>query len=157
MPFILTSRIRPVAVLALAFAAGCISLVRAATLDDYQHRVAAAAALAEQLHGAGEDESNYQPGVFITTNLERLQQMLPPTETVTLDGVALNVDNTWLHQEVAEYQKKPNGAARAELLARLAERLRALDDRLQEVQRQAHVALSDKDADKGRLAEILRR
>ena len=157
MPFILKSQIRRFAVLAFAFAAGCVSLIQAATLDDYQHRVAAAAALAEQLHGAGEDESNSQPGVFITTNLERLQQLLPPTETVNLDGLPLNVDNNWLHQEVAEYQKTPNGAARADLLARLAERLRALDDRLQEVQRQAHAPLSDKDADKGRLAEILRR
>src|SRR5262252_8460142 len=151
----LTSRISLLATLALICAAGSAGMVRAATLDEYQHRVAAAAALVEELHGAGEDERNFPSEVIVTPNLARLQQMLPPKETVTMYGEVINVDNTWLHEEIAAYQKKTSEAARAGLLARLAERLHALDERLQEIQQKMNTGVSDKDADKGRLAEIL--
>jgi hypothetical protein len=141
---------------ALTLLAGGIDVSSATTLEDYQHRVSAAAALVEQLHGAGEDESNAEPEVFITANLARLREMLPPKETVTLDGAPISVDNTWLHEEIAKYEKNSAGRARAHLLARLAERLRAIDERLQEI-KQTPATNADKDADKGRLAEILRR
>jgi len=145
------------AVPALIFLAGWIHVSSAETLEDYQHRVAAAAALVEQLHGAGEDESNSQPEVFITANLARLREMLPAKETVTLNDAPISVDNTWLHEEIGKYEKSSNSRTRAHLLARLAERLHAVDERLQEIKRGTTTTNTDKDADKGRLAEILRR
>jgi hypothetical protein len=130
-----------------------LTFANATTLDDYQHRVTAAAALVEELRDAGEDESNPQPETFMT----RVRQMLPAKETVTLDGLNVAVDNSWLYEELSAYEKARTMLVRSESLARMAERLRAIDQRIQEIHRRNTVSTSDKDAEKGRLAEILRR
>jgi uncharacterized protein DUF4129 len=156
MRLMTSSRSRLFAALALACVFTPFTIALGATLDDYQHRVSAAATLVEELRGAGEDESNSNPGQFITTNLARVRQMLPAKETVVLDGLNVPVDNSWLHDELSDYEKTSTAAKRAEALARIAEHLRAIDDRIQELHR-VQAAPSDKDADKGHLAEILRR
>jgi Domain of unknown function (DUF4129) len=145
----------PLMVAPLIFAP--LTFANATTLDDYQHRVTAAAALVEELREAGEDESSPQPETFTTTNLTRVRQMLPAKETVTLNGVNVDVDNSWLHEELSAYEKASAMLKRSESLARIAERLHAIDERIQEIHRRNTVATSDKDAEKGRLAEILRR
>jgi hypothetical protein len=73
----ISSRLRLFAALAVTCVFAPLTVAIAATLDDYQHRVTAAAALVEELRDAGEDESNPQPETFITTNLTRVRQMLP--------------------------------------------------------------------------------
>ena len=130
--------------------------VHATTLSEYQHRVSAAANLIEELHSAGEDESRTETSAFISTNLQRVRELLPSSESVSLNAQTITVDNSWLHKELADYDKANAGTARAEMLARIAERLRAIDDHLKEMQ-SGSSATSDKDADKGKLAEILRR
>jgi len=121
-----------------------------------RNRVTAAAVLVDELRDAGEDESNPQPENFITTNLTRVRQMLPAKETVTLDGLSVAIDNSWLHEELSAYEKASLTTKRSESLARMAERLHAIDERIQEIHRRNTVS-TDKDAEKGRLAEILRR
>lgn len=153
----ISSRSRFFAAFVLTCVFAPLTIAFAATLDDYQHRVSAAAALVEELRGAGEDESNPQPEAFITTNLIRVRQMLPAKETVVLDGLNVPIDNSWLHEELSAYEKSNTTKKRAESLARIAERLYAIDERIQEIHRRNVAAASDKDADKGRLAEILRR
>ena len=157
MRLMVSSRSRLFAALALAWVLTPLTIALGATLDDYQHRVSAAATLVEELRGAGEDESNSAPEQFITTNLSRLRQMLPAKETVVLDGLSVPVDNSWLHEELSDYEKTNTAAKRAEALARIAERLHAIDDRIQEIHRAQVAVTSDKDVEKGRLAEILRR
>jgi hypothetical protein len=155
---ITSSRTSLVAAFVLICAFSLVFVAKAATLNDYQHRVAAAAALIEELRSAGEDESNPQPGQFITTNLTRVRQMLPAKETVLVDGQSVAVDNAWLHEELAHYEKTNDATQRAASLTRAAEALRAIDERVQEVlQRKGADPPADKDAEKGRLAEILRR
>ena len=156
MRLMISSRSRLFAALALACMLAPTTVALGATLDDYQRRVAAAVTLVEESRGAGEDESNSNPQQFINANLTRVRQMLPAKETVVLDGLNVPVDNSWLHEELSDYAKTSTTAKRAEVLARIAERLRAIDDRIQELH-QVQVAPSDKDAEKGRLAEILRR
>lgn len=153
----ISSRSRLFAALVLTCLFAPLALASPATLDDYQHRVNAAASLVEQLSGAGEDESNPQPEQFITANLVRVRQMLPAAETVLLDGQSVRVDNSWLHDELASYEKTSTTVKRAESLARITQRLSAIDDRIQEIRRRKSANASDKDAEKGRLAEILRR
>lgn len=153
----ISSRSRFFAALALTCLFAPLTIAIAVTLDDYQHRVTAAAALVEEIRDAGEDESNPQPEAFITTNLIRVRQMLPAKETVMLDGLSVTVDNSWLHEELSGYEKSTWTRKRSASLARIAERLHAIDERIQEIHRRKIDAASDKDADKGRLAEILRR
>ena len=153
---VISSRSRLLAALALTCVIAPLTLANTATLDDYQHRVTAAATLVDELRDAGEDESNPQPENFITTNLTRVRQMLPAKETVTLDGLSVPIDNSWLHEELSAYEKASLTTKRSESLARMAERLHAIDERIQEIHRRNTVS-TDKDAEKGRLAEILRR
>src|SRR5262245_61860054 len=157
MVSITSSRTSLVAAFALICAFSLVLVAKAVTLNDYQHRVTAAAALIEELRGAGEDESNPQPGQFITTNLTRVRQMLPAKETVLVDGQSVAVDNAWLHEELAHYEKTNDATQRAASLTRAAEALRAIDERVQEILRRKGADPADKDAEKGRLAEILRR
>jgi hypothetical protein len=139
---------------AMIFSCGAVCCA-ASTLDDYQKRVSSSATLLQQSRGAFEDESLAEPDRFIAGNLERVRQMLPARETVLLNHENVSVDNSWLHDSLAEFDKENSWTKRLELLGHASERLHAISDRLKEMQRTA--ATTDKDANKGRLAEILRR
>ena len=81
---------------------------------------------------------------------------LPAQETVLLGRQTVAVDNTWLHEALDDLEKiKGDNVRRAELVARIDERLRALGERLDEMQSGRPGA--SKDDNKTRLAEILRR
>ena len=80
---------------------------------------------------------------------------LPETETVELKQGVINVDNSWLHRELENYQKaKP--AERAVMLAQIIQRLQALEQRTLELER-ASAAAGDKAAAHAKLAEIMQR
>src|SRR5882724_8029723 len=135
----------------------CFTLVNAATLANYRSRVARVIALTKQLQGADDDTDPSQREYLVTANAARIREELPPKETVTIDSQSVIVDNTWLDSALRGYENTSiTKTQRLAVLARIEERLRALDERLEEVQR-ANSAASDKDGDKGRLAEILRR
>jgi hypothetical protein len=135
----------------------CFAHASAATLADYRHRVSAAIAVIEQLQAAYDDEDPSLREHFVITSVTRIREDLPARETVLLNAQSVVVDNTWLHEALQDCEKtNSTKAQRAQALARIEERLRALDERLEETQR-GQPAASDKDSDKGRLAEILRR
>ncbi len=142
---------------ALAIVLMCAAPANGTTLNEYEHRVSAAATLIEELHGAGEDESHTSPSLFISTNLHRVRELLPPKEAVLMAGQTITVDNSWLHTALADYEKTNISSDRAQMLEHIAERLHAIDDRLKEIQGDSGATSSDKDANKGKLAEILRR
>lgn len=134
----------------------CSARAGAATIADYRHRVSEAITVIEQLQSAHVDEYLSSPE-RVNSSLARIREELPLKETVTLDSQSVVVDNTWLHEALQNYEKPGNSKLnRVEALARIEERLRALDEKLEEVQ-QRKPAAADKDADKGKLAEILRR
>src|SRR5260370_4061616 len=135
----------------------CFARAGAATLADYRHRVSAAIAVIEQLQAASNDEDPSLREHLIITSVARIREELPAKETIQLNAQGVIVDNTWLHQALQDYEKTNNTRAqRADALARIEEHLRALDERLEEVQSRK-AADGDKDGDKGKLAEILRR
>ena len=135
----------------------CFADARAATLADYRHRVSESIAVIEQLQAAFDDDDPSLRERSVSTGVARIREDLPARETVLLNTQNVDVDNTWLHEALQDYeQTNRTNEQRAEALARIEERLRALDERLEEMQRDQPAA-SDKDSDKGRLAEILRR
>src|SRR5262252_6285470 len=78
-------------------AAGAVMLcvtTHAATLSDYQHRVANAAATVEFVAGAYEDESYSEP-TLIQSRLASVRASLPPKEDVEMGGQRISVDNSW--------------------------------------------------------------
>jgi hypothetical protein len=135
----------------------CFARAGAATLADYRHRVSAAIAVIEQLQAAYDNEDPSLREHLVITSVARIREDLPARETVELNQQSIVVNNTWLHEALQDYEK-PNRTRtqRADALARIEERLRALDERLAEGPG-GNSAASDKDGDKGRLAEILRR
>jgi hypothetical protein len=134
----------------------CGARASAATFADYRHRVSEAIVLIEQLRSTynDDDPSSREQN---NNSVARIREELPVKEAVTLEAQSVFVDNTWLHDALQDYQKTSNSKLqRADALARIEERLRALDEQLEEMQHRKPAA-NDKDSDKGRLAEILRR
>jgi Domain of unknown function (DUF4129) len=136
----------------------CFSRISAATFADYRHRVSQAITLSEQLQATPGNDELSQPEQFVAAKVARIRDLLPVQETVLLDGQNVVVDNAWLHEALQNYENAGSQRAmRVDGLARIVERLRALDERLDEMQRGKSANQTDKDGDKGRLAEILRR
>lgn len=134
----------------------CCAPAGAVTVTEYRHRVSEAILTVSQLQNASEHEASERLH-FVATSIARLREDLPGKETVTLNSQSVTVDNRWLDAALQEFEKPSATAAqRAEVLAQIAERLRALDERLGEVL-SSQPAPRDKDGDKGKLAEILRR
>lgn len=127
----------------------------AASFEDYRARVSQAVTAMRQLEAPDYyAEHQTQGESFVETMLAHVRTLLPAKETVSFNAQTVEVDNSWLHEAIAEYQK--NGHEQGtEFFRRTGERLRALVQRLDEIQ--AGSTAADKDADKARLAEILRR
>ncbi|HMJ24726.1 MAG TPA: DUF4129 domain-containing protein [Pyrinomonadaceae bacterium] len=134
----------------------CCARAGAATLTDYRHRVSEAILAIGHLQNASEHDA-FEREHFVTTSLARIREDLPTKETVTFNSQSIVVDNSWLDEDLQDYEKAGSTAAqRAEVLARIEQRLRAIDEQLEEILG-GKSASNDKDGDKGRLAEILRR
>lgn len=142
-----------VSVLLFAFAIA----TSAATFSDYRTRLSQAASVIQQLETPDyyTDDAG-QSRQLVDSAVARLRQLLPETETVIFNNQSIEVDNKWFHKALDVYEKKRrSGAHDAELIHSTREELRALIQRLDEMKTAG--ASSDKDANKARLAEILRR
>lgn len=106
--------------------------------------------MSASLHGAE---------VARTNVIKDVRQLLPASESVEWQGGLLRVDNSWLVEALDNYELLPVGdKRRVEAMARIAERLQAIDERLSEMEGTASSGKTiDKDAEKARLAAILRR
>lgn len=131
------------------------SQVRAATLAEYRARVSEAATMVRQLQ-APRAYVDSDGGASTDNALTRLRTLLPKQERVELGGQIVEVNNSWLHEALEEFEKEQASEARSqEILDGISERLQALGQRIDEMQSAA--ASADKDANKARLAEILLR
>jgi hypothetical protein len=134
----------------------CVGGARAVTLEDYRHQVSRARASTQELQAAFADGYPLQREQFIAVTIALVRAELPAQETVLLGRQTVAVDNTWLHEALNNLEKiQGDNARRAELVAHIDERLRALGERLDEMQNGTPGA--SKDDNKTRLAEILRR
>src|SRR5205814_1452154 len=92
----------------------------------------------------------------IQLNLDYARQNLPAEEYVTFRGQVVRVDNSWLQNDLKEFEKSSTATDRIAIAARIKERLQAIQQHVRELELAA-TPPGDKDAEKGRLAEILRR
>ena len=105
---------------------------RAVTLDDYRHQVSRAHASIQELQAAYAAEYPSQREQFAASTIALVRAELPEQETVLLGRQTVAVDNTWLHKALDQLEKiKGDNARRADLLAHIDERLRALGERLE--------------------------
>jgi hypothetical protein len=138
----------------------CVESAQAIPLSVYHERVRRAIVSIGSVGTALEgEERNLQreSSGETATALKEVRQLLPANETVEWQGSVLRIDNSWLTEALDTYDLLTIGdPKRDELLARIAERLQALDERLSEVERGTAKAVN-KDEEKARLAAILRR
>lgn len=149
----LTRTLLVITCLVFAFAMG----TSAATLSDYRTRLSQAASIIQQLETPDyyTDDSS-QANALVDNALARLRHLLPETENVSFNNQTIEVDNKWFHKALAQYEKKRRaGQHDGDLIHSTREELRALIQRLDDMKSAA--ATNDKDANKARMAEILRR
>ena len=134
-----------------------VSSAGAATISEYHDRLAQAAKVLPALTPADTDyayEATHES--FVGNNLARVRQLVPATESVLFNGQSIDVDNTWLHTALSEYEKNSSHPQlQAEIIQQSINRLEALVKRIDEMKGPPDT--SQKDDDKARLAEILRR
>jgi len=121
----------------------------------HQHLKQAVTAL-DSLGQSDEDESPISYSVREVETVRQVRNLLPATETVESNGQSLKVDNSWLHEELDKYAADTS-TVRYELLKRITERVKALDERLGELETPAVGTSASKADESRRLEEILRR
>ena len=125
-------------------------------VSEYHKHITQAVTALDSLAQSDENESATAYSVRDVETVRQVRNLLPASETVESNGKSLKVDNSWLHQELNKYAADTS-AVRYELLKRITERVKALDERLEELERPP-VGTSDSKADESRrLEEILRR
>ena len=126
--------------------------VRASTLDDYSARLVSTIAVFEDYQR--NQSGHARNGISLPVDYVRHQ--LPAEESVTFEDQTIRIDNSWLENDLKEFEKSNQVTDRIVIVARVKERLQAIQQHVQEL-RTAATRPGDKDAEKGRLAEILRR
>jgi hypothetical protein len=130
------------------------SVARGSTLNDYDARLSRVLTLLAVFQNTSSGHSGPAPAG--PSNLDFVQEFLPAKESIRFRAQTIAVDNSWLESEINEYNKSSKAADRSAAVARITERLKAIQEHVRELD-SAATQPGDKDADKGRLAEILRR
>jgi Domain of unknown function (DUF4129) len=122
---------------------------------DYRKTVEQVIAALDTLGAKDENETATEQEARNAITLKSVQTLIPQKLNVEWNGRSFTADNDWLHQELHEFEKAPQ-SERPQLLSRIQEQLRALQQRLLELDK---VQLGDQNKadEKARLEEILAR
>jgi hypothetical protein len=129
------------------------------SLSDYHARVRRALVSIGSIgtRVEGEEFSEERERSVEAAVIREVRGLLPADETVEWQGGTLRVNNGWLTESLDNYERMgASDSRRVDLMARIAERLQAIDDRLAEIDGAASKTIN-KDEEKARLAAILRR
>lgn len=132
---------------------GVISSAR--PLSEYQVRVKQSVSALDTLAQSDEGETEAARLTRITETLAAVGTALPANEKVEWGETSFTVDNSWLHREIEKFEKIP-AAEQSKSLLLMTERLQALANRLEEIERAKGINASKADASK-KLGNILQR
>ncbi|MGI8918332.1 MAG: DUF4129 domain-containing protein [Pyrinomonadaceae bacterium] len=124
------------------------------SLSEYHLQLRESITALDTMSQHDESESETDRATRIGQTLAAVRAALPETDTVETGGVTVTVNNSWLHRELETYEKTQMD--RAGTLTRILERLRALEQRVEEIDQSGRTP-SDKEAAGKRLADILSR
>ena len=133
----------------------CASVTRGIPLADYQHNLNKAVTALDTLSQVDENETegDFESRAGVTAAM--LKTLIPASQPIENGDETCTVDNLWFHQELDDYLRtEPD--LKAIKLTMLLERIRAVEDRVAELQRPGQPGLS-KDESKERLSAILNR
>src|ERR1044072_7385220 len=122
---------------------------------DYQQNLNRAIEALVDLDELEEAESPYYYQNEMNTALATVCDALPEHQSVQSSDEVCNVDNTWLHDALKELEAAP-AEKRPEHLARVIERLEAVEDRVA-YERRAATDADNKVYTKGKMESILAR
>lgn len=88
--------------------------------------------------------------------LDEIRKTLQPFETIEIESARLEADNGWLFTRLKTFGDEPDLSKRQTILSEIIERLKAIEYKLDELERQERSNRA-KDEDKQKLQEILRR
>ena len=131
--------------------------ISAATVAEYRAKIVNAEGLIKGLTNTdGEDLPAQKRSLNENEILTKLRQTLPDSEKVEWKNTSVEVNNQWLYDKLNEYEKDKNVSKRAAILSEISERLAAVRQRLDELEKPS-ISERTKDEDKQKLGEILRR
>ena len=134
----------------------CLSaFVHAATIAEYQRNLKAAITALDTLTQSDEEETDSAYHQRFVNTLTNVRALLPESQMVDCGEELCTVDNSWLHDELKSLQKASDEDWFRQLM-QIIERLKALDERVTELQ-SATVSGSNKSDAKERLSGILSR
>ncbi len=131
----------------------------ASSLEDYRERVRRAADAVETLPLVEETDTRAGYQARTARTIQSVRTLLPVTETVSLNGAEVSVDNSWLDTALNNYAKLLiDDPRRDEEAARMVERLRAIEEHVSELLGSHEGAKRQtKEEAKAKLASILSR
>lgn len=132
------------------------SAVHAIPVNEYHAQIQRAVTAIDSLAQSDESEDASAYKARTDETLSGLRTLLPREQLVEWNGASFNVDNSWLHQELDKYGTAPD-ADRADLLKRIAERLKAIEERIAEIEKPGSANIRNKAEESRKLTEILRR
>lgn len=124
------------------------------TLSDYGSRVAKAREAMSSLHSI--DHTDPEFSGFVAESIRSVRRSVPRNESIDIPQGVVETNNAWLHDELDQYENEPNIANRDIIAGRVIERLLGIEAGIAELNAAAAGAAT-KDAEKQKLAEILRR
>lgn len=130
--------------------------VSATPLSEYHHRVTQAVKGLDAVAHSSQTESVSDYYARDVEAVRSVRALLPQKETVEVNGASVNVDNSWLNEELDKYTAD-SSAGRYELLKRITERLKAIEEKLADLEKPVSGVRGTKEEESRKLAEILKR
>jgi hypothetical protein len=128
-------------------------------LGEYSSRIQRAVTTLYELWGGEDNETVEGYAGRARIAFDKVRMLVPSDATIEWEGGRVTVNNSWLGEELKNYERLPaSDSQRGNMLARINQRLVALEERLNELDGQnKSTAPSTKEQEKARLEAILRR
>lgn len=134
---------------------GSVNVVRAGSVSEYHSNLKQVITALDTLLQSEEDESFSEFRKRFDDTFAAVRHALPETVTVDCGEQFCTVDNSWLHEELKAVEKALDSDWE-ELLTRVIEKLKSIEERVAELQNPSTYASANA-TDKQRLSEILQR
>jgi uncharacterized protein DUF4129 len=128
-------------------------------LDEYRKRIQQSVTMLDELWEEEESETVEHYAARAHTIFEKVRRLVPADETIEWEGGRVRVNNSWLNEEINNYERLPlSDTRRGDALMRITQRLLALVSRMNELDGLKESAASPtKEQEKARLKTILSR
>ncbi len=133
-----------------------VPAVHAISFTEYHANVRQSVSALDSLALSDETESTWDYATRTGETISGVRKLLPPKQSVEWHGATIDVDNSWLHQELDNFSDAKNDD-RPAALRKTTERLQALEHRLADVEAAPVIQGIDKAEASRRLKEILQR